>query len=135
MPASARPPPEAKLRAKLGSASAVWTDILRAVGGVSGPLEMQWRPSKAGFGLICLVQSGKRTLLYLTPDQDKVWIAVILGERAYRIAMSSPLPGAIKRMFAEARPYAEGRGIRYSVDSLRDVPAIAKLVEIKTTPK
>ena len=135
MPASAKPPSEAKLNSKLGSACAIWTEILRAVRDVSGPVELQWTPSKAAFGLACLVQSGKRTLLYLTPDQDKVWVAVILGERAYRIAMSSTLPAPIKRMFAEARPYAEGRGIRYPVESLRGVPAVAKLVAIKTTPK
>ena len=77
----------------------------------------------------------KRTLLYLTPDQGKVWIAVILGERAYGLAMASSLPAAIKKMFAEARAYAEGRGIRYSASSSRAIPVIAKLVEIKTTPK
>jgi hypothetical protein len=49
--------------------------------------------------------------------------------------MASSLPVAIKKMFAEARPYAEGRGIRFSVSSSGDIPAIAKLVEIKTTPK
>jgi hypothetical protein len=38
-------------------------------------------------------------------------------------------------MFLEARPYAEGRGIRFSVSSLSDIPMIAKLVQIKTTPK
>jgi hypothetical protein len=49
--------------------------------------------------------------------------------------MASSLPAAIKKMFTEARPYAEGRGIRFPVSSLSDIPVIAKLVEIKTTPK
>jgi len=99
------------------------------------PLELQWRPSKAVFGRMCLVQHKKRTLLYLTPDQGKVWIAIVLGERAYHLAMSSSIPAAIKKMFAEAKAYAEGRGIRYSVASLNSVPVITKLAEIKTTPK
>ena len=62
-------------------------------------------------------------------------MAIVLGERAYGIAMSSSIPARIKRMLAEAAPYAEGRGIRYSADSLRAIPTIVKLVEIKTTPK
>jgi hypothetical protein len=84
---------------------------------------------------MCLVQHKKRTLLYLTPDRNRVWIAIVLGERAYHLAMSSSIPAGIKRMLKEARPYAEGRGIRYSVDSMLAVPVIMKLVDIKTTPK
>jgi hypothetical protein len=84
---------------------------------------------------VCLLQHKKRTLLYLTPDKEKVWIAIILGGRAYDLAMASSIPAAIKKMFSEARPYAEGRGIRFPASSLGDIPMITKLVEIKTTPK
>ena len=135
MPAKAESPSETELKTILGPAAVVWTSILRAIEEMFTPLETEWRPSKMAFGRICLLQHKKRTLLYLTPDQSKVWIAIILGERAYHLAMASSIPATIKKMFAEARPYAEGRGIRYSVDSLRDVPVIIKLVEIKSTPK
>jgi hypothetical protein len=84
---------------------------------------------------MCLLQHKKRTLLYLTPDKGKVLIAIVLGQRAYDLAMGSSIPAAIKKMFFEARPYAEGRGIRFSVTSPSDIPMIAKLVQIKTTPK
>jgi hypothetical protein len=49
--------------------------------------------------------------------------------------MSSSLPAAIKKMLSEARPYAEGRGIRFVVSSPRDVTTVKKLVAIKTTRK
>jgi hypothetical protein len=52
-----------------------------------------------------------------------------------RSAMASSLPAAIKKMFSEARPYAEGRGIRFTVSSQKDISTIKKLVEIKTTPE
>ena len=84
---------------------------------------------------MCLLQNKKRKLLYLTPEKGKVLIAIVLGQRAYDLAIASSLPAAIKKMFSEARPYAEGRGIRFSVSSLSDIPMIAKLVQIKTTPK
>jgi hypothetical protein len=38
-------------------------------------------------------------------------------------------------LFSEARPYAEGRGIRFVVTSPSDVSTVRTLVEIKTTPK
>jgi hypothetical protein len=47
--------------------------------------------------------------------------------------MASSLPAVIKKMFSEARPYAEGRGIRFSVSSSSDISTIKKLVEIKIT--
>ena len=84
---------------------------------------------------MCLLQHKKRTLLYLTPEKEKVRVAIILGERAYELAMASSLPAKIKKMFSEARPYAEGRGIRFSINSLRDISTIETLVELKTTPK
>jgi hypothetical protein len=135
MPAAAKAPTDAELKAVLGSAGELWSGIIHAVEEMFVPLDQQWKPSKAAFGRICLLQHKKRTLLYITPDKEKVWIAIVLGERAYGLAMAGSLPVAIKKMFSEARPYAEGRGIRFPASSLSDIPLIAKLVEIKTTPK
>jgi Protein of unknown function (DUF3788) len=135
MPAKVKPPTDAELKAALGSAGVVWSGIVHAVEEMFVPLDKEWKPSKAGFGCICLLQHKKRTLLYITPDKEKVWMAIVLGERAYGLAMASSLPVAIKKMFSEARPYAEGRGIRFPVSSLSDIPMITKLLEIKTTPK
>jgi hypothetical protein len=134
MPAKIKPPTDPELKAVLGSAGVLWSGIVHAVEEMFIPLDKQWKPSKAKFGRVCLLQHKKRTLLYITPDKEQVWIAIILGERAYGLAMASSLPAAIKKMFLAARPYAEGRGIRFPVNSLSDIPMIIKLVEIKTTP-
>ena len=128
-------PTDAELKAALGSADALWSGIIRVVQDTVSPLDTEWKPSKTEFGRMCLLQHKKRTLLYMTPEKEKVRIAIVLGERAYGLAMTSSLPVAIKKMFSEAKPYAEGRGIRFSVSSLGDVSTIKKLVEIKTTPK
>lgn len=74
-------------------------------------------------------------LLYLTPDRDRIWVAVVLGERAFELAMASSIPAPIKALLSGSRPYAEGRGIRFAVDSPADVATVAKLVECKTAPK
>jgi hypothetical protein len=135
MSTKAKPPTEGELKEILGSAWVLWSGIVHAIEEILAPLDKQWKPSKAEFGRICLLQHKKRTLLYVTPDKEKVWIAIVLGERAYGLAMASSLPVAIKTMFSEARPYGEGRGIRFPVSSLSDIPMITKLVQIKTTPK
>jgi hypothetical protein len=135
MPAKVKPPTDPELQAYLGSAGVLWSDILRAVEDTISPIDMEWKPSKAEFGRICLLQHKKRTLLYLTPEREKVRIAIVLGERAYGLAQAGSLPVAIKKMFAEAKPYAEGRGIRFSVNSRNEVSTIRTLVEIKTAKK
>jgi hypothetical protein len=135
MPPKVKPPTPSELKAALGSASALWTDIVQIATTVAVPLTTEWKPSKTAFGRICLLQHNKRTLLYLTPGNETVTVAIVLGERAYRLAMASSLPAAIKKLFAEARPYAEGRGIRFSVTSPRDVATIKTLLAIKTAPK
>jgi hypothetical protein len=135
MPAKPKLPNEAELQAVLGSAAGLWSDIINAIEAQFDPLDKECKPSKAAFGLMCLLRHRKRTLLYITPDKEKVWIAIVLGERAYGLATKSSLPAKIKKMLAEAKPYAEGRGIRFAVTSSRDIPVITKLVEIKTAPK
>src|ERR1039458_4268162 len=114
-------PSKVALKAVLGPAGVLWSGIIRAVEEMFVPLDQQWKPSKAGFGRVCLLQHKKRTLLYITPDKEKVWMAIVLGERACGLPM--------------ARPHAEGRGIRFPVSSLSDVSTIKKLLEIKATPK
>ena len=135
MPTNVKSPTEEELANVLGSAAVLWYGIVHAVEETFAPIDRQWKPSKTEFGRMCLLQHKKRTLLYITPDKEKVWIAIVLGERAYGLAMASSLPVAIKKMFSEAKPYAEGRGIRFPLSSLSDIPMITTLVEIKTTPK
>ena len=135
MSAKVKPPTDAELRAALGPADVLWSGIVHVVEEAASPLVTEWKPSKTEFGRMCLLQHKKRTLLYLTPEKETVRVAIVLGERAYGLAMASSLPAAIKKMFSEARPYAEGRGIRFAVSSSSDVSTVKKLVGIKTTPK
>ena len=135
MSAKVKSPTDAELRAVLGSADVLWSEIVNAVEALASPLDAEWKPSKTEFGRICLLRHKKRTLLYLTPEKEKIRVAIVLGERAYGLAMASSLPAAIKKMFSEAKPYAEGRGIRFVVSSASEVSTVKKLAEIKTTPK
>lgn len=135
MPKQVDAPSEKELSACLGSAGPVWTAIVRVVEATTVPIDQEWRPSKTDFGRMCLFRHGKRTLLYLTPDADRIWVAIVLGERAYGLVAGSSLPADLRRLFDEARPYAEGRGIRFSVSSPAEIPTIAELIRIKTAPR
>jgi hypothetical protein len=124
-------PTEAELRSVLGSAFKTWTEILSRAEATCSPIAMTWKPSKSSFGRMCLLQHKKRTLLYLTPDKHQVWVAIVLGERALQLAMAGGLPDSIKQFFHEAKSYAEGRGIRFTVSALDDIPTVVRLLEAK----
>jgi hypothetical protein len=135
MPTKAKPPTAAELRVTLGSAEALWSDIIRVVEELVSPLRLEWKASKAAFGRMCLIQHRKRTLLYLTPAEETITVAIVLGNRAFGLAMASSLPASMKKLLSAAKPYAEGRGIRFAVTSPSDLSTIRELVKIKATPK
>lgn len=83
---------------------------------------------------MCLLKQKKRTLLYVTPEDVAVQVAVVLGERACKVALASDLEEKIKNLIREARPYVEGRGFRFDVKSASDVSSVIELIRIKTTP-
>ena len=132
---SAKIPSQRAVASELGPAQKVWDGIIGALAETYGAIDKEWRPSKANFGWMCLLKHKKRTLLYLTPEKETILVAIVLGERAVALARASELPENIKALIEEARPYAEGRGIRFPVGSPADVPVVTELVAIKTTPK
>ena len=133
--AGVKPPTGAELKAALGKSGGLWAAIVEAVGKAFAPLEQEWRPSKLEFGRMCLLRQKERTLVYLIPMAGQMLVGVVLGQRAFELAMASDLPQAIKKMLSDARPYAEGRGVRFTPRTAKDVATIVKLVELKTTPK
>ena len=116
-------------------AALVWCEIIDAVARTAGGVSQEWKPSKSGFGWMCLLRHRGRTLLYLTPDQGWIRVAVVLGERAVALALESGLPEWLKELIREARPYAEGRGIRFRIDTPADVALVRDLVALKLTPR
>lgn len=128
-------PSLSQLEARLGNAIGLWTEVVDSVSENFGSIDQVWKPSKSDFGKICLLNQKKRTLLYMTPEDGLVRVAIVLGERAVGIALESDLSKEIKDLIREARQYAEGRGIRFDVRSAADVSSVVELIRIKTIPK
>jgi hypothetical protein len=128
-------PSDAELAEVLGEAWPVWTKLMAAMEQRFAPLERVWFPSKTlFFGKYCRLMRKDRTFLWLLPDRDELKVMIGLGDRAYHLAMESSLPERFKKMFSEAKVYAEGRFGRFAAKT-SDVAAIVKSVELKTTPK
>lgn len=128
-------PTHAEMIATLGPASDVWDAIVAAVAERYTPLEYEWRPSKSDFGRMCLLKCRKRTLAYLTPGTDSITVAIVLGQRAVEAAMKSHIPARIKTAVEEARAYAEGSGIRFTIHAMEELSIVLDLITLKTASK
>lgn len=127
--------PSPQLVAKmLGTAQAVWDAIMDALRAEYGTLTSEWKVSKSDFGWMCVLKQKKRTVVYLTPEDGAVRVAVVLGERAAARALASELPDSVKVLITEARSYAEGRGIRFPVRSVEELPNVTRLIALKMAP-
>ena len=133
-PATANAPSPAELDAELGPAAPVWAAIV-AAGQALVPCELEWRPAKTlAFGRYGVLRRKDRTLLYMLPRSGEVEVRIMLGDRAYGLAMDAKLPERIKKLAREAKVYPEGHYIPINA-GLTDVPGIVTLLECKLAPK
>jgi len=128
-------PSASQIASELGTALDLWDKVIELVSESVGTIEQEWKASKSDFGYMCLLRHKKRTLLYMTPEKNQIRVAIVLGERAVGVALASALPEYIKALIRDARPFVEGRGIRFVVRSLTEISVVIDLVAIKIIPK
>lgn len=130
-PVAAKAPTPAELNAELGAAAPVWDGVLAAVQSLV-PCVLEWRPAKAvAFGSYGVLRQKDRNLIYLLPRPGAVEVRVMLGDRAFALAMAAKLPVRIKKLMAEAKVYPEGHYIPFAPAALEDVSGIVTLLECK----
>jgi hypothetical protein len=126
--------PDARLPDALGASLGLWIALFDAISADFSPLARVWKPTKLEFGLVCLIKQKERTLAYLIPSTGRFEVSIVLGNRAAALALGSDIRTQTKKLISEARIYAEGRGVRFFVESSEDVLAVVKLLKFKTTP-
>lgn len=126
-----RPPDPAEVRRALGLSH----DAFDRLASLRPTVAPEWRRyTRAGPWTLKVVE-GRRTLYYLTPGEGEFHVSIVLGERATAAALSADdIPESLKTALREARPYAEGRGVRVPVRDLADLPPIERLLAIKLDP-
>lgn len=119
------------LAAALKRSHASWQELIAHMQETHGPLAEEWNFAGAKFGWSLRLREKRRVALYLIPGSGAFPVGIVLGEKAYAEAMRSAVPDLIKQMFREAKPYAEGRGVRIEVRSKKDLAPIRTLAAIK----
>lgn len=125
------PPAEADLAAALGSAQAVWDELLAALAREGLATGQEWKSHNPKWGWSLRVLKKKRTIVWLSPGHGGFNASFILGDKAVAAARTARLPMNIRHALATAPRYPEGTGLRLVAKSARDLPALQKLAAIK----
>jgi len=124
------PPTDKEVSAKLGPASAAWSELiawLSAQGIACG----DWKSVSPKYGWALRPALKARTILYLGPCEGCFRVSFVLGDKAVTSARSANLSKSLLKEIAEAKRYAEGSGVRMIVRESRDLADVRKLVAIK----
>lgn len=91
----------------------------------------EWNYSGVKYGWNYRLKDKKRAIVYLLPREKGFKAALVFGEKATQMALNSNLSEATKKIIEDAPVYAEGRGFRIPVDSIKIIDEIKILINIK----
>lgn len=123
-------PTEREVEAALGSAAALWHELL-AWAHANGAQDGEWKCTSLKHGWSYRLKQKQRNILYMSPCQGCVRIAFVLSDRALTAAKAAHLPQRIVKELQSAPRYPEGNGIRLILEKHTDLPAIQKIAQIK----
>jgi hypothetical protein len=129
-PAPGAPTDEA-LALLLGRSHRAWDQLLTALERAHAPLRRDWHFTAKAAAWHLRLKHGDRTILALLPRDKYFLTALVLGERAVLEILSGNFPDSVTTAVHEARPAAEGRGLRLLTRNRRDVAVMLKLAAIK----
>lgn len=122
-------PTEKQIASQLGDADEIWREFLTYLEAEFAPLTLEWKAAKEVWS--CRPMHKQRRICYLVPGEGNFTAAFVLGVKAVAAVHASKLPKSIKTEFANAKPYAEGRGIRIVINKPSQLAHLKSLAAIK----
>ncbi len=119
------------LKVALGDSLNLWLEIYQFVHEKYPAASDEWNYAGDKYGWSFRVKDKKRAIVYLLPRDKYFKVAFVFGQQAFDEIMKAKVSENIKTELAEAKVYAEGRGIRIDVVDNKVVKDIKILVEIK----
>ena len=124
-------PRETDLSNVLGKAITKWTDLINYIQKTYGQTNDCWKNYGNASGWTYLIKLKKRTIIYLFPNTEAFILQLVLGEKAVHQALNALLSEDIKQIIRHAKPYVEGRTLRFRVESETGLGPIKQLIDIK----
>ena len=124
-------PTAAELTAALGSAKALWDQLLAGLADEHNLTVQEWNSYSRKAGWSLRLKHKDRNILYLTPCNGCFFVSFTLGDKAVQAARQSGLPPSVIKIINEARRYAEGTGVRMEMKKPNEIEIAKKLAAIK----
>ena len=119
------------LASALGPTLGLWKQIRDYVFDQYPDAIEEWNFPGVKYGWSFRIKDKKRAILYLLPRNGYFMVAMVFGQSATDMILSSDIAEEIREEIRNAKPYAEGRGIRFAVRDESLVGDIGRLVKIK----
>ena len=126
-----RKPDDKALREALGNTYDLWESIRDYVLEIYPDAREEWSYPGEKYGWGFRMKDKKRAIIYLLPRDAFFKVAFVFGEKATGIIMNSDIREPVKTELANAKVYAEGRGIRIDINDTTILRDIKQLIEIK----
>jgi len=124
-------PANQELVARLASTYALWQQIYDFVFRQYSQGVAEWNYPGKKYGWSFRIKDKKRAIIYLLPREGYFKVAFVFGQKATDAIMESDISDSIKTELAQARKYAEGRGINFDIRNEDLLGDVEQLVRIK----
>ncbi len=121
------------LQGALGNTFSLWNEISDYVFGLYPAGIAKWYYSGDKYCWNFRINDKKRAIIYLLPRENFFKIAFVFGNKATDFIMNSEICESIKQELQNAKPYAEGRGIRINIEGPDLLGDIKQLIRIKVS--
>lgn len=119
------------LAAYLGDAAPLWDAVVRSARQRAPQLDETWHFAGPKVGWSLRLVEKARILVYLTPEEGRFRVGLVLGSKAVAAARASRLSAAAASIVDAAPRYAEGHGVRFHIASKQDMAPVEELLGIK----
>jgi hypothetical protein len=125
-------PSEVEVDAALGPAAPLWTELIHGISADAGKITEEWQGILFDlYGWSLRISKKSRNIVVLAPCNDCFRVAFMLSDGAVEAVKESNLPRKVARILASAPRHPNGTGLRLTVNSASDLPAIRRIVQIK----
>lgn len=124
-------PTLSELEQGIASTSVIWKELEVYTLSLEPKASAAWHFSGDKFGWSYRIKDPKRVLVYLLPRDKFFKVAFVFGQKATDEILASDVSTNIKSELANAKVYAEGRGIRLEVKDVECLADLKKLISIK----
>ena len=124
-------PTDDEVAEKLASTYKWWKGIIDHLYEHYPNITEEWNFSGEKYGWSLRILSKKRRIIYLIPCEGYFKFALVFGQKALKIVLSSHIHEEIKHELKAAKTYAEGTGFRMDMKDEKLFADIKDLIDIK----